>query len=37
MLQGSCYPIVENRMKNGLSTYENDNKPTDKKFAYFID
>ncbi|WP_239473423.1 MULTISPECIES: hypothetical protein [Bacteroides] len=33
-----CYNTVENWMKKlGLSTYENDNKPTDKKFAYIID
>ncbi len=33
-----CYNTVENWMKKlGLSTYENDNKPTDKKFAYVID
>lgn len=33
-----CYNTVENWMKKlGLYTYENDNKPTDKKFAYIID
>lgn len=43
MLEGKCgkvpcYNTVENWMKKlGLSTYENDNKPTDKKFAYIID
>ena len=33
-----CYNTVENWMKKlGLSAYENDSKPTDKKFAYIID
>jgi hypothetical protein len=33
-----CYNTVENWMKKlGLSTFENDNKPTDKKFVYIID
>lgn len=33
-----CYNTVENWMeKLGLYTCENDNKPTDKKFAYIID
>ena len=33
-----CYNTMENWMKKlGLSTYENDNKPTGKKFAYIID
>lgn len=43
MLEGKCgkvpcYNTVENWIKKlGLSTYENDGKPTDKKFAYIID
>lgn len=43
VLEGKCgkvpsYNTIENWMKKlGLSTYENDNKPTDKKFAYIID
>lgn len=42
-LEGKCgkipsYNTVENWMKKlGLSTYENDSKPTDKKFACIID
>lgn len=33
-----CYNTVENWMKKlGLSAYENDSRPTDKKFAYVID
>ena len=33
-----CYNTVENWVKKlGLSAYENDSKPTDKKFAYIID
>ena len=33
-----CYNTIENWMKKlGLSTYENDSKPTDKKFACIID
>ena len=32
-----CYNTVENWVKKlGLSAYENDNKPTDKKFAYIM-
>ena len=43
VLEGKCgkvpsYNTVENWMKKlGLSTYENDSKPTDKKFACIID
>lgn len=33
-----CYNTVENQIKKlGLSAYENDSKPADKKFAYIID